>query len=89
MTPRTKVASALRAGMTGVRIPGHVGTWKVSEMHAAVSPDGEATALALLEHERFASVEMIVDAYLRPRAVVCVKIRTSFQEEAETRGYRL
>ena len=85
---KTKVA-AIRAGMTGVRIPGHVGTWKVVSMRQAVTPDGEATALAFLEHERFPSAEIIVDAYLKPRAVVCVKIRTSFEEEAESRGYRL
>ena len=87
MTPGTrKKAVSLHLGMTGARIPRHVGTWRVERVLPALAPDGEAVALCVVRHERLEKCrDMLVTGN---GAVVYVKIPDDWQSQLEEKGWK-
>ncbi len=76
----------LRLGMAGVRIPCHVGTWRVEDATPAISPSGEAVAVFTVRHERLESApRMLVDA---TGAVIFAKLTVDWQSQMEQKGWQ-
>ena len=84
MMPRAFRAT-LRPGLVGVRIPGRVGKWKVSERATAIK-GSLATELFLVESTTFSNVQMVVD---KSRRVVCGIIRGDWKTAARQEGFVL
>jgi len=86
MTPGTrKKAVSLHLGMTGARIPRHVGTWRVERVFPALAPDGEAVALCVLKHERLETAPRMLAT--SQGGVVYVKIPECWQSQLEEKGW--
>ena len=76
----------LRLGMTGVRIPRHVGTWRVEDAMPALAPDGSAVAVCAVKHERLESAARM--AVTETGAVICVKLSAdTWPEQLKLAGY--
>jgi len=87
MTPGTrKKAVSLRLNMTGVRIPRHVGTWRVERVFPALAPDGEAVALCVLKHERLETAPRMLAT--SQGGVLYVKIPDDWQCQLEQKGWK-
>ena len=76
----------LRLGMTGVRIPRHVGTWRVTARFEAVDADGNPRAVYAVKHERLESAARM--AVTETGAVICVKLSAdTWPEQLKLAGY--
>lgn len=77
---------SLRLGMTGVRIPRHVGTWRVTARIDATGPDGSPCAVYAVKSERFESAARM--AVTETGAVICVKLSAdTWPEQLKSAGY--
>ena len=87
MMPGTrKERVSLRLGMTGVRIPRHVGTWRVERVLPAIRPDGETVAVFVVKHERLESApRMLAD---KTGSVICVRLCPDWQDQLERKGWK-
>lgn len=84
-TRRNRVS--LRLGMTGVRIPRHVGTWRVERDFPAKTPDGDDVVLFVVKHERLDNAaRMLVTG---DRRVVYVKIPADWMDQLKQEGWNL
>jgi len=86
MVPGTrKNRVQLRIGMTGVRIPRHVGTWRVEDAIPAINPDGIAVALLVMRHERLETAKPLL---VMTDATVCGRMSADWQCQMEQKGWQ-
>ena len=87
MMPGTrKNRVSLRLGMTGVRIPRHVGTWRVTARFEAVDADGNPRAVYAVKSETLENAPRM--AVTETGEVVCVKLSaTDWPEQLKAAGY--
>ena len=87
MTPGTrKKAVSLRPNMTGVRIPRHVGTWRVTARIEATGPDGSPCAVYAVKSERLESAPRM--AVTEHGSVICVKLSAAdWPDQLKAAGY--
>lgn len=87
MTPATrKQCRPLRLGMTGVKIPRHVGTWAVERAMPAITPKGDVTALFVLCHEWFSNAGRMIAT--NTGEIIYAKIPIDWQDQMEKKGWR-
>lgn len=87
MTPGRKQTRPLRAGMTGVRIPGHVGKWDVVMEMDVEDPKGNAVKLCAVRSASLGeTVRMLVTGASR---VIYVKIPGDWFTRLEQKGWKL
>ncbi len=87
MPGKTKRPLRLRAGMTGVKIPGRVGTWRVDAVIPATDPTGAAVLLFELRHSRIASAPRML--VTQTGDVIFGTIRTlDLKESLKQKGYQ-
>lgn len=83
-TRRNRVS--LRLGMTGVRIPRHVGTWRVTARIEATGPDGSPCAVYAVKSERLESAPHM--AVTEHGSVICVKLSAAdWPDQLKAAGY--
>ena len=83
-THRNRVS--LRLGMTGVRIPRHVGTWRVTARIEATGPDGSPCAVYAVKSERLESAPRM--AVTEHGSVICVKLSAAdWPDQLKAAGY--
>lgn len=86
MMPGTrKNRVSLRLGMTGVRIPRHVGTWRVERDFPAKTPDGDDVVLFVVKHERLENASKLL---VTPDGSVCARISADWQYQMEEKGWQ-
>ena len=87
MMPGTRKSRvALHLGMTGGRIPRHVGTWAVEDVHPAIRPDGTVDAVFTLRHERLCRCgRMLVGSQYD---VIYAKMPDGWQCQLEQKGWK-
>lgn len=83
-TRRNRVS--LRLGMSGVRIPRHVGTWRVTARIEATGPDGSPCAVYAVKSERLESAPRM--AVTEHGSVICVKLSAAdWPDQLKAAGY--
>ena len=87
MMPGTRINRvSLRLGMTGVRIPRHVGTWRVTARIEATGPDGSPCAVYAVKSERLESAPRM--AVTEHGSVICVKLSAAdWPDQLKAAGY--
>lgn len=87
MMPGTrKNRVSLRLGMTGVRIPSHVGTWRVTARFEAVDADGNPRAVYAVKHERLEGAPRM--AVTEQGEVICAKLSAAdWPDQLKAAGY--
>ena len=75
-----------RVSLTGVRIPRHVGTWRVTARIEATGPDGSPCAVYAVKSERLESAPRM--AVTEHGSVICVKLSAAdWPDQLKAAGY--
>ena len=76
----------IRSGMTGVKIPRHVGTWNLVATYPATEPNGEEVNLCVMKHERFEKANRMLVTHTG--RVIYVIMPSNWKEKLQEKGWK-